>query len=65
VDFNYGGFFQFGTYIFPYKTTAQGISAVDPGGTIAFKGPASSPETMTIAKAMTLRAVGGAVTIGR
>lgn len=65
VDFNYIGILQFGTYVFPYKTTAQGISAVDPGGTVAFKGPASSPETMTIAKAMTLRAVGGAVTIGR
>jgi hypothetical protein len=65
VDFNYFGFLQTGTYYFPYQTAAQGITAVDPGGTIVFKGPASKPETMTIAKAMTLRAVGGAVTIGR
>jgi len=65
VDFNAFVPLMFGTYIFPYHTAAQGTGAVDPGGTIVFKGPASSKETMTIAKAMTLRAVGGAVTIGR
>jgi hypothetical protein len=65
VDFNYFGFLQMGTYYFPYHAASQGISAVDAGGTINFKGPASSPDTMTISKAMTLRAVGGAVTIGR
>jgi hypothetical protein len=63
VDFNYGGFFQFGTYVFPYPTLAQGVSAVATGGTIALK-PGHSPETMTISKPMTITAIGGAATIG-
>ena len=63
VDFNYGGFFQFGTYPLPYKTLAQGVSAVTPGGLINIK-PGNSTEIMTITKAMDIHAVGGSATIG-
>jgi hypothetical protein len=65
VDFGNPGLLQFGTYFWPYPTLAQGVNAVDPGGTIAFKGPASSSETMTIGKPMFMTAVGGPVTIGQ
>jgi hypothetical protein len=63
VDFNYNGFFQFGTYALPYHTLGQGVSAVASGGTIALK-PGTSPETMTITKPMNITAIGGAATIG-
>ena len=63
VDFNYGGFFQFGTYTFPYKTLASGVSAVSAGGLIDIKS-STSTETMTITKAMDIHAVGGPVTVG-
>jgi hypothetical protein len=63
VDFTYGGALQFGTFTFPYKTLAQGVSAVSVGGTIDIK-PGSSTEIMTITKKMEVRAVGGAVKIG-
>ena len=64
IDFNYTGGVQLGTYALPYKTLAQGASAVAPGGTIAIK-PGSSAETMTISKPMTITAVGGPATIGQ
>ena len=64
VDFNFSFPLHLGTYAFPYNTLAQGVSAVQTGGTIAFK-PGSSSETMTISKPMTLVAVGGAATIGQ
>lgn len=64
VDFNFSFPLHLGTYAFPYNTLAQGVSAVQVGGTIAFK-PASSSETMTISKPMTLIAIGGAATIGQ
>jgi hypothetical protein len=64
VDFTYGGFFQTGSYDFPYKTLAQGVAAVPVGGTIAFRKSGSSSETMRITKAMTLVAVGGPARIG-
>ena len=37
VDFNYGGFLQFGTFVFPDKTLALGVSTVPAGGTINIK----------------------------
>jgi hypothetical protein len=63
VDFNYGGFFQFGTYTFPYKTLASGVSAVAVGGLIDIKS-GTSTETNRITKAMDIHAYGGPVTIG-
>jgi hypothetical protein len=68
VDFNYGGFLQFGTFNFPYKTLAQGVAAAPAGGTVFMKGPASSSETFTvppISKPVTLISIGGAATIGQ
>jgi hypothetical protein len=65
VDFNYSGFpFQLGTFAFPYNTLGQGVTAVQSGGTIAFK-PGHSAETGTISKPMTLMAFGGGATIGQ
>ena len=64
VDFNYGGFLQFGTFVFPDKTLALGVSTVPAGGTINIK-PGNSTETFTrITKAMEVRAAGGPVKIG-
>jgi hypothetical protein len=63
VDFNYTNFFQFGTYTQPFKTLAQGASAVISGGTINIK-PGSSTETMVISKPMVLEAIGGTAVIG-
>lgn len=64
VDFNYSGIpIQLGTFVFPYNTLAQGVSAVPSGGTIAIK-PGTSSETMTISKPMKIIAVGGAANVG-
>ena len=65
VDFTYTGA-GFGSFAFPYSTVAQGVRAA----TIARRdlsliGPRATSETITIRDAMTLRAVGGPVTIGR
>lgn len=65
VDFNYGGFLQFGTFTFPYSTLAQGTNGVPVGGTILIKTSGSTPETMTISKPMTIVAFDGLATIGR
>jgi hypothetical protein len=65
VDFHYTGAVQSGTYTLPYKTLAQGVSAVPAGGTIKIKTSGTSSETMTISKAMSILAVGGSATIGR
>jgi len=64
VDFNYTGGIQAGSYSFPYKTFAQGVTAVPAGGTIKIKTAGAHAETMTISKAMTIVAVGGHATIG-
>ena len=66
VDFTYFSFFNlyFGTYVFPYRFLADGISAVAVGGTISIKNDFHSPETMTISKPMTIRAYGSPTTIG-
>lgn len=64
VDFNYTGAFQLGTFTFPYKLLASGISAVASGGVINIK-PGSSSETFTnINKPMQIRSVGGTATVG-
>jgi len=62
VDFEYSGP-EVGTFLYPYNSLLEGVTAVTPGGTLAFK-PGSTLEPTTISRAMTLRAVGGAVTIG-
>jgi subtilase family serine protease len=64
VDFNYTGSLQKGTYYAPYKTLAQGISAVTAGGTIFIKTAGSSSETPTITKSMTIIASDGTDTVG-
>jgi len=63
VDFNYSGT-ESGTFDQPYNTLAEGVAAANSGDTICMK-PGSSPETITITKAVTLRACGGPVTIGQ
>jgi subtilase family serine protease len=64
VDFNYTGSIKNGSYNYPFKTLAQGTNAVIAGGTIIIKTAGSSAETMTVAKPMTITAIGGAATIG-
>jgi hypothetical protein len=64
VDFAYFGFFEFGAFVFPYNTFAEGTAAVPHGGTLKIKAGASS-ESGTVAKRVTIEAYGGPVTIGR
>jgi hypothetical protein len=68
VDFNYTGGLQLGTYDYPYKTLAQGVSAVNSGGTILLNAnvqPSQSDEPpQSISKAMTIYSVDGPSTIG-
>ena len=63
VDFAYGGF-ENGSFANPFNTLAEGLNAVPRGGILNFK-PGSSRETATISKRMTMRAVGGPVTLGQ
>jgi hypothetical protein len=64
VDFNYTGSLQLGTFTFPYKKLASGISNVASGGIINIK-PGDSTETFTnINKPMQIRAVGGSASVG-
>jgi len=66
VDFNYSGP-QDGTYLNPYSTLAQGVTAVPTGRTIVINStvqPSTSSETMTITKAMLITSVNGPATIG-
>jgi len=64
VDFNYAGSTQNGTYSFPYKTLAQGVSAVPAYGAVFMK-PGLTHETMTNSKPMTISAMGGTAIIGQ
>lgn len=64
VDFNYTGATVNGTFSFPYKTLAQGISAVTTSAEIFIK-PGTSHETMTISKPVTIVSVGGDAIIGQ
>lgn len=63
VDFSYNGTEQHGTFDFPYKSLAAGLSGVLPEGVVKIKS-SSSGETVTIAKPVTLEAYNGAVVIG-
>jgi hypothetical protein len=62
VDFTYVGT-EDGTFEAPFNTLAEGVDSVFPRGTIRIKAGARD-ERLTVSKAMTLVAVGGAVTIG-
>jgi hypothetical protein len=69
VDFvNYYSFFEDGSFVFPYGTLAQGVSAVgSTGGAIyidASSQPSQSSETPQITTAMTIISVYGQSTIG-
>ena len=64
VDFSVAGPGA-GTYDNPYNTLAMGIANVAINGTVAIKGPHSTPVTTTISKPLTLNASGGPVTIGQ
>jgi subtilase family serine protease len=64
VNFNYTGAIQNGTYLYPFKTLAQGTNAVSYGGTVFIITGGSSSETMTIKKPMTITASDGASTVG-
>ncbi|MGI9088867.1 MAG: kelch repeat-containing protein [Chthoniobacterales bacterium] len=66
VDFSFTGSPQQGTFALPYKTFAQGVSAISAGGTLVLKAPRTTTETITnLSKPMTIISVGGAATIGR
>ena len=64
VDFNSTNLLQVGSYSYPFKTMAQGISAVAAYGGIFLK-PGLSHETMTISTPMTITAVGGTAIVGQ
>jgi M6 family metalloprotease-like protein len=67
VDFAYAGLPQFpeqGTFDAPFNTIAEAVSAASRGGILKIK-TGSSGETPTIAKPLSLEAVGGPVTLGR
>jgi len=66
VDFNYTGLAGNETGLFnqPFNTLAEGVSALDAGGTLSVK-TGSSSATPTWTKAMTVKTFGGPVTIGR
>ncbi|HEU4388289.1 MAG TPA: C1 family peptidase, partial [Blastocatellia bacterium] len=63
VDFNHTGG-ELGLFNLPFNTLFEGYVALDPGGTLNIKAGSSS-EKLILAKAMTIRAYGGTVTIGR
>ena len=68
VNFDYSGSPQNGTYQNPFKTLAQGISAVASGRTIAINATVQasrSSETMTISKPMTIISVNGPSIMGQ
>ncbi|MGA2245919.1 MAG: hypothetical protein ABSH48_13040, partial [Verrucomicrobiota bacterium] len=54
-----------GTYDNPYQTLALGIANVRVNGTVAIKGPGSTPVTPTISQPLILAATGGSVIIGQ
>ena len=66
VDFD-NLFTEDGSEANPWNTLAEGLANVSAGGTININGGSATPftsETPTINQAVTLRAVGGTVTIG-
>jgi len=63
VDFSYVGT-ERGTFAEPYNTLIEGVSAAPLGGDVSIKA-GSSPETLTITKALTIYAYDGSVSIGQ
>jgi hypothetical protein len=63
VNFAYAGPPESGTYHEPYNTLGEAVTAAGSGETICILS-GTSPEILTINKAVTLRACGGSVTIG-
>ena len=63
VDFDYTGG-ENGLFHLPFNTLFEGVNAVDAGRTLNIKAGSTS-EKLVLAKAMTLRAYGGTVTLGR
>ena len=61
VDYSDPGFFQLGTFLYPYHTLQQGISGVGYGGNLTIKTSVGAPAPITVSKPMTLRAFGGSV----
>jgi subtilase family serine protease len=64
VNFSYPGNNSDGGYDRPFKTVAQGVSAVGNSGTIFIVNGGSSAETMTISKPMRIDAINGAANVG-
>lgn len=65
VDLNSANPTQLGSFDSPFHTLAQAVNFVPNTGTINFETAGSSPASITICKAVTLTASGGAVTIGQ
>ncbi len=63
VDFAYIGT-ELGTFMQPFNTLAEGVSAVPAGGHLRIKA-GSTGDTSTITKAMTIHSYGGTVVIGQ
>ena len=64
VDFSVAGPGA-GTYDNPYNTLGLGITNVAVNGTVAIKGPRSTPVTPVTSKPLILNASGGRVIIGQ
>jgi hypothetical protein len=63
VDFWHTGT-ELGTFMQPFNSLADGVSAVSPGGTLTIK-KGSTSETGRVTKRLRIRPFGGNVTIGR
>ncbi len=63
VDYNYTGTVEDGSFEAPYKTLAQAVTAVAPGGRILFKTAGSEFEQLTILKSTTIGVTNGPVTV--
>ncbi|MCX6925214.1 MAG: hypothetical protein NT154_18685, partial [Verrucomicrobia bacterium] len=67
VDFNYAGLpfnAEDGSFVWPFNTLSEGITAVTAGGNISIKS-GSHRETGTFSKPATLRSYNGWATVGR
>jgi len=62
VDFSHEGI-EVGTYSAPYNTLAEGVAAVNPGGTVRIKAGVSG-EILEITKAVRIEAPEGEARIG-
>jgi hypothetical protein len=64
VDFNAPGIFANGSFDLPYKTFAQGTTAVGSGGVLWIKAGHRNEIVTNLNKPMTIQAYGGPATIG-